>query len=638
MLLLHLAAIAALASASPISSPPQANATERLVIMSWDGATDWVVDRMLKEGKLPNVARMASGGVAAQYLIPAYPSKTAVGHVAMFTGAWGNINGVTNNSVPLLPRAEHTILQSRSGFDGNSMMAEPLWVRAAVEGKKVAALSAAGSFPPDPFIEQIKAKGGDPANFVQFSGFEHQIMAASTKTEFSAQAVDNADGWPGAPQSRRYRQTSIPAGDGRIHILIYDDPNDPVDGFDTMLIRSGMTTQTLKPRAAADDIDGWAGPFKVREGDLLGHAWFRLFSLSPDGKNLELYRGKVSGLRGTESPEEIERYLDAYGNFHDDSFFNYTGGMLGPTLWEGGNGEAERRLMEIVRLDCHFLKRQFDYAIQRWNPNLMFVYTPMSDSAGHVWMGALDPNRQGHDKALAAKLWPFYEQVHVLQDEWLGHVLDRLGPTGALTLVSDHGMEGISKTFYPNAALAAAGLMAYDGNRIVPERTKILTPPWSDFFLVVHGTDWKGGIVTPEQREEVLKAATEALLAVRDPETNQPVVTAVLRADELSHLGIGGPAGGDLYLDLAPGYYPSSRASQVAVGPSRSPIGDGVHGFLPFRRSMHGIFYAYGAGIAKGAVVPGLRQVDVAPTLAHLLGIGVPRDAVGHIIGGVFRR
>ena len=48
---------------------------------------------------------------------------------------------------------------------------------------------------------------------------------------------------------------------------------------------------------------------------------------------------------------------------------------------------------------------------------------------------------------------------------------------------------------------------------------------------------------------------------------------------------------------------------------------------------MHAILYLGGPGVAQGKAIPAVRQVDVFPTLARLLGIEPPADVVGHVIG-----
>jgi hypothetical protein len=149
---------------------------------------------------------------------------------------------------------------------------------------------------------------------------------------------------------------------------------------------------------------------------------------------------------------------------------------------------------------------------------------------------------------------------------------------------------------------------------------------------VVNGTDWKQGIVPPAERETVLRAATEALLDTTDPLTSRHIVTGVFRPDQMVGLGIGGPNGGDLYFDLAPGYEPTNQLTTEALWTWPSPIGSGAHGFWSLRAKMQAICFIGGAGVAPGLRLPGMRAIDFAPTLARLLGIPAPRDARGHAL------
>jgi len=597
-----------------------APAKTRLVSIVWDGAADWVVDQMLANGELPNVARLVANGVHAKAVIPAWPSKTAVGHASLFTCAWPDTHGVANNSVGLLPRSEHGLGESQRGFDSRAVLAEPIWVSAAKSGRKVVALSAATSFPPAPYVEQIVKAGGNPKNFVEFSGFETEL-APGKMLDVPA----NAQREPGKIEFA----TTI--ADEKVAITVFDDPKDSVNGFDTVRLANGAGwTADLKPKPANEQTDGWSPALKVSRDGHPANAYFRLWSLAPDSGKMELYQRKTSAILGTESDDETRKYVDAYGGFHDDPFFAYDRGTYGPTLYQGGNGEAERRTLELVAQDCTFLERSFAYGWKRWNPDFLLHYTPMSDSAGHQWMGALDPTCPGYDPAVADKLWPYYKRVYQLQDRWLGFILDHVGKDTVVALMSDHGMAGARWYAYVNNALEKAGLLVREnGGAIDWSKTKAAVPAWSDFFVVVNSTDRRGGIVFPSEREAVLKVARKALLDMRDPTSGEPIVTAVHTPEDATGMGIGGPAGGDLYFELAPGYYPSNRANPALVGPYANDIGGGVHGFFPYRRTMSAIFYAAGPGLAKGVELPVMRHVDVFPTLFRAAGLPTPKDAVG---------
>lgn len=623
--------------------PPGVARPKRLILVSWDGAADWVIDKLLAEGKLPNVARLVATGVRAEASRPAWPSKTACGHAAIWTGAYADVNGISGNWVPQLPKAQHSLLEDISGFHSTGLTAEPLWISAARAGKKVVVLSATHTFPSDRDRKALAEAGVPEERLKTFSGFESKIAPARILTSVDLRPVVGTAWRHQAMASPSSREIELRVADASFFALVYDDKSDPVNGLDTVLIRQGSRDPllaageaTIKPREASESIDAYSPRFRVSKSALFGFTYFRLFDLSPDGSSMALYQRGVNGLQGLASHADIEAYTAAYGGFHDEAFFTlYEEKLLGSRLWEGGDGTAERRLLETLRLDVDFRVRSIRYAMKEWNPDVVFHYTPTTDSAGHTWIGALDPSGRNYDPKLAAKLWPFYEEVFRLEDVWLGHLIEAAGSNGVVCLVSDHGMAATDSLFFPNAVLQRAGLLASEGGKIQLARTQACVPPFSDFFVTVNGTDRREGIVKDADREAVLRRVEDALLSARDPRDGQRIVRAVFRPNETIGLGIDGEACGDLYFDLMPGYYPLSRVSANIVEPDASPIGSGNHGFFPFRRSMQAICIMGGAGLAAGRKIGPVRQIDIAPTLSHLLGIPPPRDARGHAIADV---
>ena len=70
--------------ASSIAATPRD--TSKVILISWDGAPNWVIRDMVWYGKLPGLTRIMADGFRADGMQPAYPSKTAVGHASIFTG------------------------------------------------------------------------------------------------------------------------------------------------------------------------------------------------------------------------------------------------------------------------------------------------------------------------------------------------------------------------------------------------------------------------------------------------------------------------------------------------------------------------------------------------------------------------
>jgi predicted AlkP superfamily phosphohydrolase/phosphomutase len=637
--LARLVAGLALLLAAPAGAEPR-----RLVLVSWDGGADWVIDRLLDEGRLPHLARLAARGAAVDYSVPSFPSKTAVSHAALWTGCWAPCNGIVANSVPVASPAAEDVLQSRSGFDSHALAAEPLWMTAALAGRRVVVLSATQSDPPQPHAERLRAAGVSADGFRSFNGFGHEAAPARVIDETALRPA-RAAAWRPVPLHRGSpRELAIEIGETRLFGLVYDDPADPARGFDTLLVRAGSredaSRQTiLKPREAAPPGQaggppaGWSPPFPIAPGPWAPNTFLRLFRLSPDGKELVLYLRGASELHGVFTSEDRAAYLAAYPGFHDDPFEVYHENRLGVPLIDGGDGTAERRLLEMVAFDTALLAAGTRFALATWRPDLLFHYSPMSDHAGHAWIGVLDPASPAHDAALAERLWPYYAGVFAALDAWLGEVVAAAGEEAIVALVSDHGMAGVGRTLHVNRVLEQAGLLERTAaGEIDPQRTRILLPSWAAFFLVVNDSRFQGGPVPEAERERVIERAAAALLAARDPRSGAALVERVFRPQDFPGLGIGGPRGGDLYFDPAPGLYPSARLRDEVVSAARNAGGSGEHGYYPERRAMHAIFYLAGPGVAAGARLPAIRHIDVAPTLARLLGLPAPPQSIGRIV------
>jgi hypothetical protein len=58
----------------------------------------------------------------------------------------------------------------------------------------------------------------------------------------------------------------------------------------------------------------------------------------------------------------------------------------------------------------------------------------------------------------------------------------------------------------------------------------------------------------------------------------------------------------------------------------------GVHLCLPACREMHSTVILGGAGVCKKYRELPMSVIDLAPTLAHLLGTPIPKDAEGNIL------
>jgi predicted AlkP superfamily pyrophosphatase or phosphodiesterase len=83
------------------------------------------------------------------------------------------------------------------------------------------------------------------------------------------------------------------------------------------------------------------------------------------------------------------------------------------------------------------------------------------------------------------------------------------------------------------------------------------------------------------------------------------------------------PQMADMVLVAKDGYAFSNTADEERWVAPNTAAGTsiGSHGFLSTDPKMNAIFVASGAGLRKGVTLEGVENIDVAPTIAQLLGI-----------------
>lgn len=202
------------------------------------------------------------------------------------------------------------------------------------------------------------------------------------------------------------------------------------------------------------------------------------------------------------------------------------------------------------------------------------------------------------------------------QDAELGRLLRGLDERKAwghttLVLVSDHGMTEGTELIDPGAALDKAGVT---GARI-----------WSA-TSVAH-------VFLDEPTPDAVRAAAAALAAVPGVRAvARDALPAELRYDDPTRMG-DVVAFTDAPRFLGKPWSLKGVAFEVTklLGTAR-----GMHGYPPASTpEMHGIFLATGRGVPAGATPERVSALDLATTVAALLGIDPPKDAEGRIVEAI---
>jgi predicted AlkP superfamily phosphohydrolase/phosphomutase len=574
----------------------QAVETPRVIVISFDAAGYVMTSRLVAEGKLPSLERMIREGAWSDGMVTSFPTKTAAAHALLFTGRHGHESGITANTVLRFPPSSGSRLETRNGFYSDSLRVEPIWAMAAARGLETFVFHTPQVYPfhPQPHLQVVY-------------GYTDALLTGEVLA-------------PDAVRGDAPLQIRFAVGESRFRGTFLDDPADPRIGCDTLEISAEADTGTSLARVKPGDEESFSAPI---EASLLGRrVWFslRLFSLSADGTGFVLYRSGASELVAS-PPDLLEPeapVLRAYAA--NGGALAYSRGGFGPTLAEGGSGEAERRFFET---EIHLGTQLVDQA--RWGLSrdyrLVLLYSPVIDDVAHQLYGYLDPELDGYDEVLARKIQPFLEQAFAVQDRFLEMLLQIADYDGAhVIVVSDHGMSGKNKLVHLNIALQQAGLLALGADGSIDlSRTRALASPLGDASVAVNTVDRPGGIVALEEKALVLSEVRTALSTVKDPDSGANVITAFFEPATTGLLQPGGDTTGDLFLDFAPGYYPSTSTSSGVVVERTRPSGE--HVYVPTRREMLAIFAAYGPRIPKGVNLGRVQAIDVAPTILDLLGV-----------------
>ena len=626
----HLGIIAIIAFAivgSALPCPTHGQ-TAKAIVLAWDGTVPSFVDELAREGKLPNLAKLIAGGAFADDVTAVFPSKTAPGFASLMTGAPPRFTGISGNRVPREPRADYTILESIAGFSAAPLLAEPIWAAAQRAGKKVV-ISHVPSFAAENSENTVRLYGYD-----MIAGRDGIVTPRLSKPQ-------PATFWNKLPASDAPAlEISFGVAAAKFFGLLLDDPADEQIGYDTLLVTRSRDGEDIEVRLKSNPAGTtgelfWSGPVEVKTtGERNATVYFRLFELRGDGSDFFLYftrpaRAKVSPDHALEGAGDTVRSFIGNG-----ASILYQHGSFGRTIPSGGGGGAEARYLETVRFAQHQLMETNRWALAHLPWDLFFAYTPFPDESEHLWRGYLDPGLTTYRKDVADKLRPFLEQVYQTSDDHLGLFLANRPADTMLAVISDHAMQAADKRFAINRLLQQKRLLTIDEQgRIDLSKTKVFFPAINNGYLMINAIDRKSGLVALEEREELARQVSEILMQVRDGD--QPVVKAVFDAEARgAEMGIGGPAGGDIYIELVPGYDFDPRTTSDPLITQVEPYGS--HGANPEQRSMRTLMLFHGAGIAVGRRLQNVRIIDFAPTLSRLLDFPAPKNSSGRVLHDVF--
>lgn len=264
-------------------------------------------------------------------------------------------------------------------------------------------------------------------------------------------------------------------------------------------------------------------------------------------------------------------------------------------------------LAHDLRMADHFKAIVAAQTLLKVKPAFMAVHFSLTDSVQHA-LGPATP------EALVA-LEETDANLAILIDAAL-----RSGVADAITVVvtGDHGFLPLHMELAINLPLVEAGLV----RRGMDQR-----PEWDAIIAPNRGL---GSLYVREgaNRDAVLPRAREALAGYAK---RYPGRFRILERADLDRWGA--DAAALLGVEPMPGYVLDARLGPPFAAPHRRAAG---HGYAPDTPGMETGLILAGAGIRPGVVLAETRTLDVAPTIARLLGLEL-KQAEGQPLAGALR-
>lgn len=264
-------------------------------------------------------------------------------------------------------------------------------------------------------------------------------------------------------------------------------------------------------------------------------------------------------------------------------------------------GNIQWRDVMWTRAACHILRTH--------RPNLMYVHLLNTDSTHHRY----GPRTAAGLSALA------------LADARVAELLAALEQAGlkeraTVIVVADHGFKATKRSIRPNAVLAKEGFLHVERGQITWAAASVV-PEGGTAMVYLRSPEaiaaaprirtLLGGL---EGVDRIIEPAEYAALGMPSPKDNPQMADLVLVAKPT--YGFAGGAEGEPVVDVVDG---------MTIG---------MHGYVADDPDMNAIFIAWGRGIRKGVRLETLKNVDVAPTVAALLGLKL-EDVDGKAVSAI---
>ncbi len=660
------------------SSPPE-TVKQKLVILGFDGMDPVLTERWMREGRLPNLARLAEeGGFYRLGTSHSPESPTAWASFATGTNA-GKHNifdflvrdtdtympdlGIVKKIPPqflfdYIPVKRPRIESLRGGTS--------FWVTAGMAGVRSSVLTVPVTFPAEDVANGELLAGlplpdirGTIGTFYYFASDLSRYEEGNTemggilkRLVFEKDVASTEIVGPPNPIVKAQQQKILVKGTA----LSDADKAELADLATREDVRVPLTIRWNRPeRRATIEVQDttitleqgqWSKwvEFEFRVNFLVRlHGMAQLYLVKAD-TDLQLYVSPINW-RPDKPPVPMSAPADFSARLYERLGFFRTLGWAEAT-WPLN----EDRIDEQAFMDD--LYRAFDDRAQvilnrldtrRWD--LLVGVIESTDRVQHMMWRFLDREHPMYDEAMAAKYGDAIERVYRRADQFVAEVRERLGDDVPILIVSDHGFHSFRYAVNLNTWLVQEGYLAVKGERTAQKsmnemflgtgefwenidwsKSKAYALGLGQVFINMKGREGQGIVSPGEEYRQVVDELSARLLTLKDPNTGEAIVSNVYKRDEI-YTGQYLPDAPDLQVGMVDGY----RVSwQTTLGGSPPGI------VYPNERKWSGDHCGFDYQDVPGILISSrpitaakADIIDIAPTVLKYFGVAIPKDIDG---------
>ncbi|MHB1134601.1 MAG: alkaline phosphatase family protein [Chloroflexota bacterium] len=630
---------------------------KKVIVLGMDGGHPELVQKFVKEGKLPNFERMFKEGVFKEALEP-FPTITPPNWTTITTGAWPGTHQITDFFLP--HDTGEPLNREKFAFNTQESQAEYIWQAAERAGKKSILIKWEVSWPPVHSGIQIEGCGPGVVNLHELAPVRLHTLEPMPMT--NRVTLKKAEGWKGLPESAE-------ALEGKISIFLHGGAEKVYDmavvksdhsGYDRLLVCKDKDASQPVAQMGAGHWSDWVidsfdlrpdeEKLKQREAErkqiksyamkewhdnqvvtttqarneglglnkfadvTRGSFRFKLINLASDASQMELLSTQIWPTSGYTQPVELgEELLENVGPF----FTNPARDAL-HYQWID-----ERTFYELSDYQHQWLGKAAKYLAANKPWDLLYVETHCTDYLSHFYLNSYQPEcgaPLAEQRNAASWLTRHYQSI----DRMLGDLLAIADDETLLVVVSDHSGTGCPQPkLDTRKVLEQAGLTVYktteEGRRVVDwTQTKAVQACTIFAYVNLKGRDPEG-IVEPQDYDKVVDETITAMLDYTDPVTGLHPYALVLRKEDAALLGLWGERVGDIVFALRP-EFDLEHGGQLPT----ARIGD---------LTIRSLLFMRGPNIKQGVKLQNLTQiVAVTPTICHMLGLPMPKQSEGPIL------